>query len=132
MAKLPERSTPESSNVICAECGAVMVLRTNRSKFNKDGTPHIFYGCSTYPECGGSHGAHQVSGLPLGVPADKETKQARIAAHEVFDELWISGEMTRTTAYRKLSIAMGRNEVHFADFSKEECLEAIRIIEEEF
>lgn len=36
-------------------------------------------------------------------PADYETRQARMAAHDVFDHLWKSGLFTRKEAYKKLS-----------------------------
>lgn len=36
---------------------------------------------------------------PTSTPADKETRQARIRAHEVFDRVWKSGLMRRRQAY---------------------------------
>lgn len=47
----------------------------------------LFYGCENWPRCNSTHGAHP-NGKPLGVPADAETKQARIVAHAAFDRLW--------------------------------------------
>ena len=73
-------------SVNCAECGVEMVLRTTKKYTYKDGSPRKFYGCSNWPECNGVHGAH-LNGEPLGIPADKETKQWRIKAHERFDEI---------------------------------------------
>lgn len=64
-------------------CGGVMVLR-HSPKYNRK-----FYGCSNFPDCKAAHGAHP-DGSPLGVPADKATKAARIQAHEAFDKLWES------------------------------------------
>ncbi len=91
--------------------------------------PHSkFYGCSAYPSCNGTHGAH-ADGTPLGVPGNAATKAARIAAHEVFDELWRGGGMSRGAAYRWLARKMGRDEVHFGEMSIDECEEAIQIVE---
>jgi ssDNA-binding Zn-finger/Zn-ribbon topoisomerase 1 len=46
-----------------------------------------FYGCEHYPRCRSTHGAHP-NGMPLGTPADVETKAARMVAHTAFDPLW--------------------------------------------
>lgn len=113
-----------SPDVICAECGAKMVLR--ESKYGK------FYGCSRYPFCKGAHGAH-ADGRPLGVPADQETKQLRIIAHGQFDRLW-SGEgatVSRREAYVYLSkiMELPESEAHIGRFTKEQCnklLECLR------
>lgn len=61
----------------CPECGAKMILRN--SKYGK------FYGCSTYPTCKATHGAHP-NGKPLGFPANKKLKKLRILAHEELDK----------------------------------------------
>jgi hypothetical protein len=57
------------------------MLSLKESKFGP------FYGCENFPTCRSTHGAHP-DGKPLGVPADKATKEARIAAHAQFDRLW--------------------------------------------
>lgn len=100
----------------CPECGAQMVLRN--TKFG------LFYGCKSFPKCRATHGAHP-NGRPLGVPGDRETKQARIDAHEIFDHYWESGYATRGEAYRQLARALGVDEIHFGAMSKEECAHAI-------
>lgn len=98
----------------CPECGSQMVFRSSRFGY--------FYGCNRYPACSGSHGAHS-DGRPLGVPANKETKQARQLAHAAFDKLWQEGYMTRDEAYQKLQELMGlpAKDAHIAMFSKEQC-----------
>ena len=63
----------------CPECGEPMVLRN--SKYG------LFYGCSEFPRCKASHGAHKKTGQPLGTPADGPTKKARIRAHDSFVHL---------------------------------------------
>jgi hypothetical protein len=89
----------ERHDLICPEkdCDGRMVLRSSKHG--------LFYGCSNYPRCKGSHGAHP-DGSPLGTPADKETKRARIRAHFFFDRLWHEGIMTRTEAYAMLAEAL--------------------------
>ena len=41
-----------------------------------------FYGCSRYPVCQNTHGAHP-DGTPLGKPANKATREARIGLFDI-------------------------------------------------
>jgi hypothetical protein len=71
-----------------------------------------FYGCTGYPDCDCTHGAH-AGGLPLGVPGDRATRRARIRAHEAFDALWKPGpkrRFNRTDAYNWLKLILGCTE----------------------
>jgi ssDNA-binding Zn-finger/Zn-ribbon topoisomerase 1 len=81
-----------------------------------------FYGCNRFPQCRATHGAHP-DGRPLGIPANKETKQARIRAHDAFDRLWKGGRMTRAQAYGWMQRAMdlSKDEAHIGRFSIEQC-----------
>lgn len=107
----------------CPECGEPMLLRN--SKYG------LFYGCSTFPQCKATHGAHK-DGRPLGTPADKKTKQARIRAHDVFDELWKDKHMSRSEAYEWMQDAMGlsEDEAHIGKFTEEQCDELELKVEE--
>lgn len=119
--------TETSEKVICAECGAEMVLRqTSKFRYN-NGRPRKFYGCSRYPECKAVHGAHP-DGKPLGIPANAETKRWRMEAHKLFDQLWKSGAHTKDEAYAELQarMKMTPEEAHIGRFTKEQCIELIR------
>lgn len=116
----------ERTDLVCPECQSPMVLR--RSKY-KSGA---FYACEKYPKCSGTHSAHS-SGAPLGTPANKETKLARMRAHTEFDKLWKEKGLSRRQAYFKLQAIMHMNdeEAHIAKFTKEDCetlLERLRLI----
>lgn len=54
-------------DLVCPECGALMRLR--KSRFG------LFYGCTRYPYCKASHGAHP-DGAPLGVPVNKASPRS--------------------------------------------------------
>lgn len=100
----------------CADCGSPMQLRT--SQYGK------FWGCARYPDCKGAHGAHP-DGRPLGTPANKETKEARIRAHAAFDPLW-KGDgalLDRTAAYKWLAKELGidARECHIGNFDIAQC-----------
>lgn len=103
-------------DLVCPECGAPMNLKPSRFG--------LFYGCSKWAEtkCPGGHGAHR-DGTPLGVPANKATKEARQAAHHVFDHLWKTNRMSRGAAYRWMQKVMGMtsDEAHIGRFSQAEC-----------
>jgi len=106
----------------CPECGETMVLR--ESKFG------LFYGCSAFPKCKAAHGAHK-DGKPLGIPADKMTKKARMDAHEVFDQLWKGKHMARGEAYQWMQEAMEmtEEEAHIGRFDADQCEELVHKVE---
>lgn len=113
-----------SAPVTCGECRAPMVLRTAQ---RGPGAGRLFYGCSRYPACRSTHGAHP-DGRPLGVPGDAATKAARVAAHAAFDRLWKEGHVpSRAAAYAWLRAAMGlsREEGHIARFDPARCTELV-------
>jgi ssDNA-binding Zn-finger/Zn-ribbon topoisomerase 1 len=120
--------------LLCPECGAPMVLRTTTKHYYGNGQPRKFYGCTRYPECGGAHGAHP-NGEPIGIPADAETKRARMAAHDAFDRLWkgeLGGTMTRKQAYRELQRVMGMTEeqAHIGRMDKQQCARLVELLGE--
>lgn len=101
----------------CPDCGGDMVLRKSK-RFDR-----LFYGCERWPECQAAHGAHP-DGEPLGIPANRETKDARIRAHDAFDRLWKNhGPMDRKQAYLWMQerMKMTPEEAHIGRFTKEEC-----------
>jgi ssDNA-binding Zn-finger/Zn-ribbon topoisomerase 1 len=112
-----------SEKVICADCGSVMELRKSPKYKNP------FYGCSQFPVCRGTHGAHP-DGRPLGIPANRETKDWRIKAHDAFDTLWKCGgiNMTRKKAYKKLAEELGVKEVHIGEQDIEGCKRIIDVV----
>jgi len=129
-------------------CDGHMVLRYSK-KYNGP-----FYGCSNFPECRATHGAH-ADGRPLGKPADKFTKQCRIQAHEAFDKLWMEApkfydlpslkvqnkkarrmykriqRIARGRAYKWLEIQLGLEdgECHIGMFDADTCARVIKICE---
>lgn len=119
-----QQPEPIEFEVQCPECGSKMRLRTSRHG--------LFYGCSTFPRCKATHGAHP-DGEPLGYPADKETKQWRIRAHQEFDKLWRpdGSPFTRTGAYQWMvdTLALPPEEAHIGKFSIVLCQRLIAALE---
>lgn len=116
--------TPTEHPLECPLCRSPMHLRTSRYG--------LFYGCSRWPQCDATHGAHP-NGEPLGIPADNETKRWRIKAHEAFDRLWNGPGacMSRPDAYRWMiqTLALPAEEAHIARFSREQCQRLIVALE---
>jgi hypothetical protein len=97
-----------------------MRLRTSRL-FRSRAFPNgrSFWGCSRYPECKATHGAHP-DGRPLGRPGNAEEKAARIEAHAWFDQLWRGGQRTRTEAYAWLRALPGVPD-HIGEMGVDDC-----------
>lgn len=117
---------------VCAECGAAMRLQSTNRFTYADGSPKKFWSCTRWPACNGMHGAHQ-DGRPLGTPANKETKEWRIKAHDAFDRLWkVERRMARSVAYRWMQARMGLtdDEAHIGKFNITKCKWLIRLVEE--
>jgi ssDNA-binding Zn-finger/Zn-ribbon topoisomerase 1 len=123
---------PESHDLICPECGRPMRLKSTQKYTYSSGLPRKFYGCTGYPDCRGTHGAHP-NGEPFGIPGDAETKAARMRAHAMFDRLWKppAGTMKREQAYKLMQRLMQMNEeqAHIAKFSAEQCELLIKRLE---
>lgn len=116
--------TPKSvADLKCPNCGAELELKNSR--FGP------FYGCATWraTKCRGSVRANP-DGSPVGVPVDDATKDARMAAHDVFDQLWKGGRMTRRGAYSWLAeqMKLPPDKAHIGLFSKEQCERMVELI----
>lgn len=105
---------------VCRQKGIVAVM-----KFHPTSKHGPFYGCERFPECDATHGAHKATGAPMGKPADKPTRQARSATHELFDQLWKgpSAWMSRDGAYLWMQgvLGMTKDEAHIANFDLATC-----------
>lgn len=112
--KTEHRAPCARKDLKCGECGALMILRKSR----KFGTP--FYGCSRFPECRGTHGAHP-DGRPRGIPGDRKTNEARNHAREFVDRLWKRGLMTRNQAHAWMRQTMKTGDDSFSSFTIEQC-----------
>lgn len=120
-------------DVTCADCGAKMVLRVaTKARGEMKGKP--FYGCSSYPKCKATHGAHP-DGAPMGVPGNAATKAARIRAHAAFDVLWkgAGAVMKRGPAYVWLDdvLGLGRGKAHIGNFDEVTCDQVVAAVAEQ-
>lgn len=116
-------------SVVCPDCGAEMVLRETTGFRCAGGQVRKFFGCSRWPECLAIHRATD-EGLPLGIPANRETRVARHRAHRVFDAAWQAREMVRSDAYLWLSHITGIPDPHMAMLDLGQCEAVITAVTE--
>ena len=118
--------------LICPECGSDMILRSTDKYKCGNGKNKKFYSCINFPDCDGIHGAHP-NGKPHGVPANKETREWRMKAHDVFDQLWLDREAgySRSNAYKCVSKVLGY-EMHISNLGIEGCKSVIKIVNKIF
>lgn len=105
-----------------------MVLRITPKFRYRDGASRKFYGCSRFPDCCATHGAHP-DGRPVGTPANIQTKKARMVAHVAFDEWRFAHSHSKTEAYKWLAGELGvpEKEAHMGQMNKVAC-EAVVVI----
>ncbi len=108
-------------DLVCADCGSSMKIQ--------EAAYGLFYACVRRPECSGALGAHS-DGRPKGVPGNAVTRQARIRAHYVFDQIWKDRLKTRSAAYKWLRQALGteRTQGHIACLDQEACERLIVLV----
>lgn len=93
--------------------------------------PHLYhrhyYLCTP---CNAYVGCHEKTLQPFGTLANAELRAARRAAHEAFDPLWKSREVSRTEAYAYLAKAMGVSNAncHIGMFTVEQCEQVREVV----
>jgi len=78
-------------------------------------------------DCSAYVGCHNNTKKPLGSMANKELRQWRMAAHEVFDPLWKSKKRTRKQAYKILNRFMGKI-AHIGESDVNQCKKIIETV----
>jgi ssDNA-binding Zn-finger/Zn-ribbon topoisomerase 1 len=117
-----QKATPAMDEpVICPYCGSHALLRHSREVYGR--TYGFMWVCTNFPECDAYVGAHKNSNKPLGTLANKELRDLRVRAHNVFDRVWRQGGLTRSQAYKLLREKMGmtEDEAHIAKMNAEQC-----------
>lgn len=79
--------------------------------------------------CDAYVGCHPGTQTPMGTLANYATREARKQAHRVFDIIWKSGKMSRTSAYVWLSAQLGIEpcHCHIAMMDATQCSEVVRL-----
>jgi hypothetical protein len=86
-----------------------------------------FYQCKP---CDAYVGTHKGTYKALGRMANKELRQAKMAAHAKFDPLWKDGGMKRKDAYKKLSdlLRIEPADCHIGMFDVDMCKRVLEVL----
>jgi len=127
---------------ICPYCNAPAQLKDSAIVYYTRSYGNMWV-CSNYPSCDAYVGVHKATNEALGTLANKELRQARMKAKELFEPIWKTGQINkhmglpymkktsnRKKAYRWLADKMGltKDETHFGMFNKEQCEKAYAIL----
>ena len=112
-------------NVTCPYCNDpaewVDNARIYGRRYGRSYMMWVCWKCDTRVTC------HENTKRPMGPLADKETRELRHKAHNVFDQLWKTGLCSRKDAYRRLSKEIGVIEIHIGQSNTEQCKKIIEI-----
>lgn len=112
----------------CNYCGKDVVFMSSKKFYGKD------YGSNVYSckPCGAYVGTHGNTSKPLGTLAKAGLRKLRNEAHSLFDPLWKSGKMSRSSAYKYLSNIMflPAKDTHIGMFDEDDCLYLIAKLKE--
>lgn len=113
-----ERKTSEPRLVICPYCGRSAEFVDSSVVYGKSYGPIYLCRC-----CDAYVGVHAGSDKPKGRLANAELRKWKIAAHNAFDPLWKSGQLSRKAAYKLLATRMGLpiERTHIGMFDVEQC-----------
>ncbi len=126
--KLRERGAYLPPPVACPVCGKTPIVVTGDVLYPYRPDLHAkqFWRC---PDGCAHVGCHSGTQVPLGDLAAPEVRVARMNAHNVFDDIWKIGGISRPDAYRMLAERMGisQDECHIGKFDKDMCDRAVSI-----
>jgi len=87
----------------CPYCGSPIVYRSADGIYKENkGDVHL-YVCTRYPECDSYVRVHAGTNIPVGTLANQKLRTLRRSAHQYFDQLYLSGIMSKEEAYSWLA-----------------------------
>ncbi len=117
----------------CPYCGSETKLVDSSIIYRRSYGPA--WVCARYPSCDSYVGCHPGTEKPLGRLANKELRDAKMAAHAAFDPIWRTPSISRTprqmrhVAYRWLADRLGINpkQCHIGWFDAEMCRRVVEV-----
>lgn len=117
--------------VICPYCDtpAQLVSGDKIYPHRRDLHHRKFWRCRRCDAYVGTHPSSKKH-KPLGRLANRELRQAKVAAHEAFDWLWRSGKLPRSEAYKWLASKLGIpvNKCHIGYFDEAQCTKVVSVM----
>lgn len=119
--------------LMCPYCNSPAVLQPAEVVYRGTGSTYgKLWVCSNYPRCNAYVGVHKGTDAPLGSLGNPMTRQHRITAHDVFDQLWCGAgaRMRRSEAYNMVAQALGVESVHIGGADIATCERIIRVVQD--
>lgn len=115
----------------CHYCNGIVEAISNDQIYNGKAYGHwpFAYRCK---DCHASVGMHPNTYIPLGSLADRETKEYRKRAKEVFIQLYKMKLISRGEAYERLAKKLGidKSKCHFGHFDVETAKKCVKLSKE--
>ena len=92
-----------ASSMRCPYCGSTVVYRSADGIYHENKKGTMLYVCSNFPECDAYVRVHAGTNIPVGSLANHELRSLRRTAHHYFDQLHLSGYMSKQDAYQWLA-----------------------------
>lgn len=111
--------------VDCPYCGQAAVF-VDSSEVYHGRSYGMIYLCRP---CEAWVGVHKGTDRPLGRLANRDLRQAKMAAHAAFDPFWKNGVMVRSTAYRWLAekLEIDPQDCHIGMFDEAQCWRVVSV-----
>ena len=87
----------QKKSIRCPYCGGTAILRDASFVYGEKSYGGKVYVCSNYPRCDAYVGVHPGTRIPKGTLADQELRKKRMLAHQIFDQIWLRGILSRPT-----------------------------------
>lgn len=117
----------------CPYCGARSVLSDISMLYPENKSKRKVYVCKNYPIKCDAYVFATRKNEPLGQLAKKELRQKRVAAHQLFNQLWETGIMSKGQSYQWLAAKFGLNPRYahiacFGDYYCDQLIQACQMI----
>jgi len=111
----------------CPYCGAPVRYRSADGIYRDNPGGVMLYVCERYPKCDAYVHTHAGTKVPMGNMADGSLRALRREAHAAFDQLYLSGMMSRDDAYRWLAdmLQSPQSQAHIGNLGEYYCPKVI-------
>lgn len=103
MKNKKKRKGVNNTQIRCPYCGSPAILRSADGIYRDNNKNTMLYVCKNYPECDAYVRVHTGTTIPVGSLANHELRTLRRTAHQYFDQLYLSGMMSKQDAYQWLA-----------------------------
>ena len=103
MKKSKQRKAAYYNRMRCPYCGSPVIFRSSEGIIKGNPKKVKLYVCLRYPACNAYVRVHEGTRIPVGELATPELRSLRRQAHLYFDQLYLSGLMSKQVAYQWLS-----------------------------